>query len=82
MYRADRIVAEWDVAMNGRQHVREALELLRQHRLNVRQRITHQLPEQKADDALMMLINKADNAIGVEIIHYNRGSDHYLGAVL
>ena len=69
MYKAGRIIAEWGIATNGRQHIQEALDLLKHKRLNVIKWITHQLPEQKADEAVMMLINKADNAIGVEIIH-------------
>jgi threonine dehydrogenase-like Zn-dependent dehydrogenase len=69
MYKAGRIVAEWGIAANGRQHIQEALDLIRHKRLNVTKWISHQLPEQKADEALLMLINKANNAIGVEIIH-------------
>lgn len=69
MYKAGRIVAEWGIATNGRQYIQEVLNLLKRKRLNVTKWITHQLPEEKADEAVMMLINKTDNAIGVEIIH-------------
>lgn len=69
MYKAGRIVAEWGIGLNGRQYIQEVLNLIKHKRLNVTKWITHQLPEQKVDEALMMLINKADNAIGVEIIH-------------
>ncbi len=69
MYKAGRIVAEWGIATDGRQHILEALTLLKHKRLNVAKWITHQLPEEKANEAVMMLINKTDNAIGVEIIH-------------
>jgi hypothetical protein len=31
--------------------------------------ITHQLSEDQANEAVRMLINKTDNAIGVEITH-------------
>jgi L-iditol 2-dehydrogenase len=69
MYKAGRIVAEWGIATNGRQHIREALNLIKDKRLNVTKWITHQLPEEQANEAVRMLINKTDNAIGVEIIH-------------
>jgi threonine dehydrogenase-like Zn-dependent dehydrogenase len=69
MYKAGRIVAEWGIATNGRQHIQEALNLIKNKRLNVAKWITHQLSEDQANEAVRMLINKTDNAIGVEITH-------------
>jgi len=40
-----------------------------QGKVHVSKWITHRFPEDMADEAMMMLIEKKENAIGVEIIH-------------
>jgi L-iditol 2-dehydrogenase len=69
MRKAGRIVAEWGVRTGSRKNIEDALEMMRQGRFNISKWITHRLPEDRADEAMMMLIEKRDNAIGVEIVH-------------
>jgi len=40
-----------------------------QGRFNIMKWITHQMPESRAEEAMTMLIEKRDKAIGVEIVH-------------
>jgi len=69
MRRAGRIVAEWGVRSGRRKNIEDALEMMRQGRFNILKWITHKLAEDRADDAMMILIEKRERAIGVEIIH-------------
>jgi len=69
MRKAGKIVAEWGIATNRRKNIEDALMLMGQGRLHVLKWITHKLPERRADEAMRMLIEKKDGAIGVEIIH-------------
>lgn len=69
MRRAGRIVAEWGVRTDSRKNIEDALEMMSQRRFNILKWITHKLPEDRADEAMKMLIEKRENAIGVEIIH-------------
>ncbi len=69
MHKAGKIVAEWGIAANRRKTIEDALRLMGQGRLHVLKWITHKLPESRADEAMRMLIEKKDGAIGVEIIH-------------
>lgn len=69
MRRAGRIVAEWGVRSGRRENIEDALEMMRRGRFHILKWITHRLPEEEADEAMMMLIEKRDRAIGVEIIH-------------
>ena len=43
--------------------------MMRHRKLYILKWIAHKLPEDKADEAMMMLIEKRGNAIGVEIVH-------------
>ena len=69
MRKAGRIVAEWGIRSSRGTNIEDALEMMRQGRFNILKWITHKLPEDRADEAMMMLIEKRDGAIGVEIIH-------------
>jgi len=69
MYKAGKIVAEWGIREGRAHHVIESLNLMAEKKVNVMEWITHKLPEEKAVDAMMMLINKDERAIGVEIVH-------------
>ena len=69
MYKAGKIVAEWGIREGRAHHVTESLNLMAEKKVNVMEWITHKLPEEKAVDAMMMLINKDERAIGVEIVH-------------
>ena len=69
MRKAGRIVAEWGVRSTRRENIEDALRLMGEGRLNVSRWITHQLPESRAEEAMSMLIEKREGAIGVEIIH-------------
>ena len=69
MHKAGKLVAEWGVRTDWRKNVEDALAMIRQHKLHILKWITHKLPENRANEAMMMLIEKRDNAIGVEIIH-------------
>jgi (R,R)-butanediol dehydrogenase/meso-butanediol dehydrogenase/diacetyl reductase len=69
MHKAGKIVAEWGIAANRRKNIEDSLMLMGQGRLHVLKWITHKLPERRADEAMRMLIEKKDGAIGVEIIH-------------
>ncbi len=68
MHKAGCISAEWGRA-GGQKLIEDVLSLMSQGRLQILKWITHKLPEDRADEAMMMLIEKRDNAIGVEIIH-------------
>ena len=69
MRKAGRIVAEWGISADWRKNVEDALALMRQRKLHVLKWITHKLPESRADEAMMMLIEKREKAVGVEIVH-------------
>ena len=69
MRKAGRIVAEWGVRTGGRKNIEDALGMMGQGRFNILKWITHRLPEARADEAMKMLIEKRDGAIGVEIVH-------------
>jgi threonine dehydrogenase-like Zn-dependent dehydrogenase len=43
--------------------------MMSQGKLHILKWITHKIPEERADEAMRMLIEKRDNAIGVEIVH-------------
>ncbi len=43
--------------------------MMSEGKLNILKWITHKMPENRADEAMMMLIEKRENAIGVEIVH-------------
>ena len=66
--KAGRIFAECGIRSTRRKNVEDALRLMGEGRLNVSKWITHQLPESRAEEAMMMLIEKRDGAIGVEIV--------------
>jgi threonine dehydrogenase-like Zn-dependent dehydrogenase len=67
MHKAGRIVAEWGISI--RKDVDEAITMISQGKVHVSKWITHKLPEDMSDEAMMMLIKKEENAIGVEIVH-------------
>jgi len=67
MHRAGRIVAEWGISI--RKDVNEAIAMISQRKVHISKWITHKFPEDMANEAMMMLIEKKENAIGVEIIH-------------
>jgi threonine dehydrogenase-like Zn-dependent dehydrogenase len=46
-----------------------AVSMISQHKVNVSKWITHKLTEDRIDKAMMMLIEKKEKAIGVEIVH-------------
>jgi len=69
LYKAAKVVAEWGVRSTRRKNIQDALHLMDQGRLNIMKWITHQLPESRAEEAMAMLIEKRDKAIGVEIVH-------------
>ena len=69
MRKAGRIVAEWGVRSTRRKNIMDALRLMGEGKLNVSKWITHQLPESRAEEGMMMLIEKREGAIGVEIVH-------------
>ena len=69
MYKAGKIVTEWGIRAERRKNIETALNLMQQKKLNVLRWITHKLPENEIDEAMMKLIEKKDSAIGVEIIH-------------
>jgi L-iditol 2-dehydrogenase len=69
MRKAGRIVAEWGVRTTRRKNIEDALRLMGERKLNVSKWITHQLPESQAEEGMMMLIEKREGAIGVEIVH-------------
>jgi len=68
MYKAGKIVAEWGVKTNRRKNIEDALGMMGQRKFNIMKWITHKLPEKRADEAMMLLIEKKDKAIGVEIV--------------
>jgi len=68
MRKAGRVMAEWGVG-DGSKNIEDALVMMGQGKLHPLKWITHRLPEDRADEAVRMLIEKRDNAIGVEIIH-------------
>lgn len=67
MHRAGKIVSEWGFSI--RKDVNEAITMISQHKVHISKWITHKFPENMANEAMMMLIEKKENAIGVEIIH-------------
>jgi (R,R)-butanediol dehydrogenase/meso-butanediol dehydrogenase/diacetyl reductase len=67
MHRAGKIVGEWGFI--GRKNIEDALTMMRDHKVHILSWITHKLPEDRADEAMMMLIEKREKAIGVEIVH-------------
>ena len=69
MHKAGRIVAEWGGKTARRENIENALSLMARGELHIGRWITNQLPEMKAEEAMMMLIEKRGNAIGVEIVH-------------
>jgi len=69
MRKAGRVVAEWGVKTARRENIEDALSLMARGELHIGRWITHQLPEMRAEEAMMMLIEKRGNAIGVEIVH-------------
>ena len=68
MHKAGKIVAEWGVG-DGSKNIEDALTMMSQNKVHILKWITHKFPEDRADEAMMMLIEKRDNAIGVEIVH-------------
>jgi len=68
MRKAGRIVAEWGIS-EGPKNIEDALAMMGQGKVHPLKWITHKFPEDRADEAMMMLIEKKDNAIGVEIVH-------------
>ena len=69
MFRAGKITAEWGIREGRNENVRDAIHLMAEEKMNIMEWITHKMPEDKAVEAMEMLINKDDSAIGVEIIH-------------
>ena len=69
MRKAGKIIGEWGIRATRRKNITDALSLMAERKLNIERWITHQIPETEAEDAMRMLIEKKDNAIGVEIIH-------------
>jgi (R,R)-butanediol dehydrogenase/meso-butanediol dehydrogenase/diacetyl reductase len=69
MKKAGRIVAEWGVRSTRRKNIEDALRLMGEGKLNISKWITHQLPESQAEEGMMMLIEKREGAIGIEIVH-------------
>ena len=69
MRKAGRIVAEWGVRSTRRKNIEDALRLMGEGKLNVSKWITHRLPESQAEEGMMMLIEKREGAIGVELVH-------------
>lgn len=68
MRKAGRIAAEWGIGV-GPKDIQDALSMIDQGKLHILKWITHKLPENRAEEAMKMLIQKRDKAIGVEIIH-------------
>ncbi|MCW4048866.1 MAG: zinc-binding dehydrogenase [Candidatus Bathyarchaeota archaeon] len=68
MYKAGKIVAEWGIREGRTQNIHDALHMLAEEKLSIMKWITHRLPEDKAVEAMEMLINKTEQAIGVEIV--------------
>lgn len=68
MHKAGRIMAEWGIGDESKD-IEDVLSMMSQGKLDILKWITHKFPENKADEAMMMLIEKKDNAIGVEITH-------------
>jgi len=69
MYKAGKIVAEWGIREGRSRNVHDALHMMAEKRVNIMKWITHRMPEMKAVEAMEMLINKDEGAIGVEIVH-------------
>lgn len=69
MHKAGKIVTEWGIRTERRINIETALSLMQHKKLNILRWITHKLPENEIDEAMMKLIEKRDNAIGIEIIH-------------
>lgn len=69
MHKAGKIVAEWGIREGRSRNVHDALHMMAEKRVNIMKWITHRMPEEKAVEAMEMLINKEEGAIGVEIVH-------------
>ena len=69
MYKAGKIVTEWGIRAERRKNIEYALNLMQRKKFNILKWITHRLPENEIDEAMMKLIEKKDNAIGIEIVH-------------
>lgn len=68
MRKAGAISAEWGRG-SSRGLIQASLNMMSQGQLHILKWITHKLPEARADEAMRLLIEKRDNAIGVEIVH-------------
>lgn len=68
MHKAGGISAEWGRG-GGRGIIQASLNMMSQKKLHILKWITHKIPEARADEAMRMLIEKRENAIGVEIVH-------------
>ena len=68
MRKAGRIHAEWGVRSGGG-GAGLALDMMSQGKVHALEWITHRFPEERADEAMMLLIEKRDEAIGVLIVH-------------
>jgi threonine dehydrogenase-like Zn-dependent dehydrogenase len=68
MHKAGAISAEWGRG-GGRGIIQASLNMMSQGKLHILKWVTHKIPEERADEAMRMLIEKRDNAIGVEIVH-------------
>jgi threonine dehydrogenase-like Zn-dependent dehydrogenase len=67
MYKAGKILAEWGLS-EGPKSIEDSLSMLSRGKVRPSEWITHRLPEDRADEAMNLLIAKRDNAIGVEIV--------------
>ena len=68
MHKAGAISAEWGRGSNP-EIIQASLNMMSEGKLNILKWITHKMPENRADEAMLMLIEKRENAIGVEIVH-------------
>jgi L-iditol 2-dehydrogenase len=69
MFKAGKIITEWGIRVGRNSNIKDALQIMADKKINILKWITHKLPEEKTKEALNMLINKEDKAIGVEIVH-------------
>jgi len=67
MYKAGRIFAEWGLS-EGPKSIEDSLSMLSRGKVRPSEWITHRFPEDRADEAMNLLVAKRDNAIGVEIV--------------
>lgn len=68
MFKAGKIITEWGIRVGRNSNIKDALQIMADKKINILKWITHKLPEAKTKEALNMLINKEDKAIGVEIV--------------